>query len=852
MKKTLLLAAFAFTFNLLKAQVPQQVNYQGIARNSIGNIIANQNISLRLSIREGTPTGAVVYRESHSLKTNTFGIFTTSIGSPNATNKTGSFSTINWATGTKFLQVEIDVNGGGNFIDLGTSQLLSVPYALYAGSAVPSGVASGDLTGTYPSPVIKNNSITTEKILDGVITSEKLAPGVIPTSLQPSGNAGGDLAGAFPNPVIADGAVVAAKLADGSVGTSKIKDSSVTAAKLASGVIPSTLPPSGLAGGDLTGSFPNPTLANDVVGSEKIRDGAVTSTKIENSAIDQSKLADNAVGTSKLQDGSVTAAKLAPGVIPSSMAPSGTAGGDLSGSFPNPTLASGVVNTAKIADAAIITTKIEDGAVTSAKLAAGVIPTTLPPSGIASGDLSGNYPNPVVAKIKGIALSSSVPSAGQVLKYDGTNWSPSPDLSFSLPHTQTLNLDAPVFSLTNEGTGTTITGVNASKSTEATAILGTILSTSAADGSAGVKGIHYGSADKGFGVWGQHNGTGSGVYGSSTNGTGINGHSTLGTGVNGFTVGGTGVAAYSETGFALSATSDLGLPAFFNVVNTDNPNPAVMAMNSGDYGHGVMGIGYGTYSHGIVGIANYYEGVGVDGLNNADGDGVFGQTYSDIASGVAGRNDGAYAGVKGINGGYGGIGVIAIANADGAANGNALVAELETGGSGNTAVFKAGGANVARIDHTGKAFFNGSTQVGGADVAEYFDVEGAKSVYEPGDVLAISESNDRKVEKSSTPYSTLVAGVYATKPGLLLTEKNAENDNFDQMVPMGVVGVIPTKVCLEDGEIKRGDLLVTSSIPGVAMKADPDKVKVGQVIGKALQNYNNNTVGKINVLVSIK
>ena len=94
--------------------------------------------------------------------------------------------------------------------------------------------------------------------------------------------------------------------------------------------------------------------------------------------------------------------------------------------------------------------------------------------------------------------------------------------------------------------------------------------------------------------------------------------------------------------------------------------------------------------------------------------------------------------------------------------------------------------------------------------------------------------------------------MFATKPGVLLTERNAEADQLDDMVPMGVIGVIPTKVCLEGGAIKRGDLLVTSSISGVAMKADPDKVKVGQVLGKALQDYNQNTVGKIKVLVSVK
>jgi hypothetical protein len=69
---------------------------------------------------------------------------------------------------------------------------------------------------------------------------------------------------------------------------------------------------------------------------------------------------------------------------------------------------------------------------------------------------------------------------------------------------------------------------------------------------------------------------------------------------------------------------------------------------------------------------------------------------------------------------------------------------------------------------------------------------------------------------------------------------------------MGVIGVIPTKVCLEGGAIKRGDMIVTSSTPGVAMKADPAKVKTGQVIGKALQDFDSGTVGKINVMVSVK
>lgn len=69
---------------------------------------------------------------------------------------------------------------------------------------------------------------------------------------------------------------------------------------------------------------------------------------------------------------------------------------------------------------------------------------------------------------------------------------------------------------------------------------------------------------------------------------------------------------------------------------------------------------------------------------------------------------------------------------------------------------------------------------------------------------------------------------------------------------MGVIGVIPTKVCLEGGMIRRGDLLVTSSRQGVAMKANPKKIRTGQVIGKALQDYDQNSTGKIKVLVNIK
>lgn len=123
------------------AQAPNQINYQGIAHQLNGNAIANQNISIRLSIHHATANGVVQYSESRNVTTAADGLFNIQIGSAGASNTTGSWSAITWDNGAKFLQVEMDAAGGANFVNMGTQQLVSVPYAQYAnkaGSLIPS------------------------------------------------------------------------------------------------------------------------------------------------------------------------------------------------------------------------------------------------------------------------------------------------------------------------------------------------------------------------------------------------------------------------------------------------------------------------------------------------------------------------------------------------------------------------------------------------------------------------------------------------------------------------------------------------------------------------------------------
>ena len=130
------LVLFAFSqlpFAGLQAQVPQKINYQAVARDAAGNPLQNTGISLRLTVYDSSSSGPVVYREVSNASTNQFGLFTAAIGG--GTPLQGTFASIAWGSASKYLRVEYDPSGGSAYIDMGAWQLLSVPYALYAGNA---------------------------------------------------------------------------------------------------------------------------------------------------------------------------------------------------------------------------------------------------------------------------------------------------------------------------------------------------------------------------------------------------------------------------------------------------------------------------------------------------------------------------------------------------------------------------------------------------------------------------------------------------------------------------------------------------------------------------------------------
>jgi hypothetical protein len=309
------------------------------------------------------------------------------------------------------------------------------------------------------------------------------------------------------------------------------------------------------------------------------------------------------------------------------------------------------------------------------------------------------------------------------------------------------------------------------------------------------------------GVAGLSNGAqGVGVYGSANSTTGA-------------AIGTFGVTV-SPTGFGVQGVSDAstgggngtsGVAGYFNAI-TGNGN-GVSGTTYTPEGAGVMGTAEATGStataYGVEGTTTAPKGVGVYGL-------------SSVNTGVSGITNGA----SGVAGYF-----------DNTAAGNLLIGAVN-------------GTHKFRVDGTGKGYFDGGEQTGGADFAESVAVAQDKVQHTPGDLLVVDPDGKRQLKLSTEPYSTAVAGIYSTKPGVLATQ-HSMNEIEENEIPLAIVGIVPCKVSAENGPIAAGDLLVTSSTPGYAMKGTDRSRMLGAVVGKAMEPLASGT-GMIQVLVTLQ
>jgi hypothetical protein len=165
MKKYLLICVAFFSLNAM-AQAPEGINYQAVVRDLAGATITNAPVGLKLALLQGSSTGTIVYEESFSTFSNDFGLVNVVFGEGTVIN--GSFTTVDWSNGPYFIEVAADVTGGTAYSVLGSQQLMSVPYALYAKSAENS--FSGDYNDLINQPTVP--TLTSQLTNDsGFITS---------------------------------------------------------------------------------------------------------------------------------------------------------------------------------------------------------------------------------------------------------------------------------------------------------------------------------------------------------------------------------------------------------------------------------------------------------------------------------------------------------------------------------------------------------------------------------------------------------------------------------------------------------------------------------------------------------
>lgn len=133
MKKIIIFLTFVLIVISTFAQAPQKMSYQAVLRNAGNGLIVSAPIGMQISVLQGSLNGTIVYKETQTTSSNADGLVSLEIGTGSVVS--GTFSSINWANGPYFIKTETDPSGGTNYTISSTSQLMSVPYALYAASS---------------------------------------------------------------------------------------------------------------------------------------------------------------------------------------------------------------------------------------------------------------------------------------------------------------------------------------------------------------------------------------------------------------------------------------------------------------------------------------------------------------------------------------------------------------------------------------------------------------------------------------------------------------------------------------------------------------------------------------------
>jgi hypothetical protein len=295
--------------------------------------------------------------------------------------------------------------------------------------------------------------------------------------------------------------------------------------------------------------------------------------------------------------------------------------------------------------------------------------------------------------------------------------------------------------------------------------------------------------------------------------TGVHGWTEYGIGVLGEA---TSVGYYLSFGVkGIAATSQDGTTGVFgDATSGTGATIGVRGRSAATFGTGVLGEATSTAfsNYGVKGTSASTFGTAIAGIATNGGAGVYGESDTDVA-GDFNRTDGSASGI------------------------------ILQARSGSDTKFK--------VQGDGNVYADGTFYGGGADFAEAMAVRGDRDQYEPGDVLIIDPTGDRQLTLARQAYSSHVAGIYSTKPGMLGKPYPMDDPRGAKDIPLAIVGIVPCKVSAENGPIGRGDLLVSASAPGHAMRGTDRDRMLGAIVGKALESLASGT-GVIQVLVTLQ